>query len=52
MNYLKAIFEKWECKHKWHIYASHSIGKDIKNPEIVVDTLICKKCGKIKKITL
>jgi len=56
---IKKILEKLSCKHKWYTYnetetySSFTCGS-IKN-EIPIKhkhTLICKKCGKIKKIIL
>lgn len=48
------LIEKWECCHEWE---THRIIKCYKGewnklPDKVEETLICQKCGKIKKIKL
>ena len=48
------LVEKWACCHEWE---SHHTTKVYENsfdhiPWKVEETLICQKCGKIKKITL
>lgn len=48
---LKQLLSKWVCHHKWELYNRMNVtdkGKVYK----VEDTLICEKCGKIKKISL
>lgn len=48
------LFEKWACCHDWEshnktdVYASETS----KMPYKTKETLICKKCGKIKRIVL
>ena len=48
------ILEKWGCMHYWEKYNTTNVfiesHKDI--PHKIIDTLICNKCGKIKKIEL
>lgn len=48
------LAEKWSCCHEWEL---HQRMKSYDNyscdiPWKVEETLICKKCGKIKKIQL
>lgn len=48
------LVEKWACCHEWenrHITRSYKNDYD-KMPSKVELTLICKKCGKIKKIEM
>lgn len=48
------LVEKWACCHKWETHKrmrSYDDEHD-KLPSKVEETLICQKCGKIKKITL
>jgi hypothetical protein len=51
---IKEIFEKWSCKHSWKVhYESRVLVKDFAGQmygRYTVQTLICKNCGKIKKI--
>lgn len=48
---IKKLLEKWSCKHEWElvreIKAYFSTHKEIIGYECI---LICKKCGKIKRI--
>ena len=48
---IKKLLEKWSCKHEWElvreIKANFSTHKEIIGYECI---LICKKCGKIKRI--
>lgn len=48
------LVEKWACCHEWETPGRmRSYDKDYdKLPAKVEETLICQKCGKIKKITL
>lgn len=43
--------KEWGCYHSWETYAENEIHDDFEgtNHEVI---LICKKCGKIKKIEL
>lgn len=46
------LVEKWACCHEWenyHITKTYENDSD-KKPWKVEHTLICQKCGKIKKI--
>lgn len=48
------LIEKWACCHEWE---SHNIThvymhENSKIPYKSKETLICKKCGKIKRIDL
>lgn len=48
------LVEKWACRHEWENYRttkSYENASD-KFPWKVEHTLICKKCGKIKKIEI
>ena len=50
---IKEIIEKLTCKHKWEIhYTTDIIVKFGEPPVGRKQTLICKECWKIKKITL
>lgn len=48
------LVEKWACRHCWKIH--HTVDVYVssfdKMPYKTKRTLICSKCGKIKKITL
>lgn len=50
-NILSKLIEKWLCKHKWKVFRETRIysrtHNDITGYEYI---LICKKCGKIKRI--
>lgn len=48
------LVEKWACCHKWEKhYIMNTYSDDYsKMPYKTVETLICQKCGKIKKIRL
>lgn len=37
MNFIKKIFEKWVCKHKWEKFEEMNL-------------IICPKCGKVKEV--
>ncbi len=44
---------KWACGHKWEIHHRTNVFSDNhKLPDAIKDTLICTKCGEIKRITL
>lgn len=49
---IKKLIEKWTCKHEWEeFYRRELYWFDWeKRPYKTKITLICKKCGKIKKI--
>jgi hypothetical protein len=46
------IFGKLLCCHKWSMYRTNAIMGAFEKPIEIRETLICKKCGKIKQITL
>lgn len=50
-NILNKLLEKWLCKHDWglfqHIKGYWGDKDDIISHQYI---LVCKKCGKIKKI--
>ena len=51
------ILEKWSCHHEWSVYHQTEIYSQFANVDTDVPmkrrhTLICKKCGKIKKINV
>lgn len=49
---LVKLVEKWACCHEWKTYhKTYTYENDYdKRPWKVEHTLICQKCGKIKKI--
>ncbi len=58
MNFIKEIIKAWAekrfCKHDWEVHCkmpSYSTEND-KTPHSIHETLICKNCGKIIKISL
>lgn len=50
------LVEKWACGHKWKEFRETSIAgynhKEGDLPERIDITMICKECGKIKKISV
>lgn len=53
MNFIKELLAKWSCPHVWERYHRTTIVKYRDSlPQEILDTLICKKCGKIKTIYL
>ena len=48
------LVEKWSCCHEWELHRRMSTYDEFSGdkPCRVEETLICKKCGKIKKIRL
>lgn len=48
------LVEKCACCHKWELHRRMSTYDDYSGnrPSKVEETLICQKCGKIKKIKL
>lgn len=48
------LVEKWACCHEWTINKITRTYENFydKRPSKIEETLICKKCGKIKKIKL
>ena len=51
---IKQLFTKWGCMHDWKLYHSADLYENNSKPRPYASrhTLICKKCGKIKKINL
>ncbi len=51
---IKKLFEKWACMHEWGVHCDIVVMGEFYRNEVVGHkrTLICKKCGKIKKIWL
>lgn len=56
---IKQILKKWGCMHNWDVYQTIKIYASIKISRVeneiptgVTQTLLCKKCGKFKKIKL
>lgn len=51
---LTQLLEKWVCKHEWVTYQKCDIYNEFSGeiPSRLEFILICKKCGKIKKIRL
>lgn len=51
---LTQLLEKWACKHEWVTYQKCDVYDEFsrKIPSHLEFILICKKCGKIKKIRL
>jgi hypothetical protein len=50
---ISKIIDKWFCLHKWELYQrTNAFSKGYQRPSRVEDTLVCKRCGKIKKISL
>lgn len=43
--------KEWDCNHNWETYAENEIHDDFKGTSHEV-ILICKECGKIKKVKL
>lgn len=47
------LINKWACAHSWDTYATaNRWEKGIEMPVEVRHTIVCVKCGKIKKIQL
>jgi len=52
---IKQILAKWGCMHQWKTYHKTNVYDWARNsdlPNRIEVTLICTKCGKIKKIEL
>ena len=54
---IKQLFAKWACMHDWKLhYAAELYHSDDTRPGRLPygerQTLICKKCGKIKRIKI
>lgn len=47
------LLQKWACCHEWEVHKLvQSYLEGHSRPAEIVEVLICKKCGKIKKIKL
>lgn len=57
-TFIKRLFKKLSCSHKWSVYYKAAFyGEDEDGiqdnlPTYKEHTLVCKECGKFKKITL
>lgn len=49
--YSQKYEKEWNCNHNWETYAENEIHDDFEGTSHSV-ILICKKCGKIKKVEL
>ena len=49
--YRKKHENEWNCYHTWETYAKNEVRDDFEGTSHEV-ILICKKCGKIKKVKL
>ena len=54
MGLIKQLLQKWSCNHIWEQHCLNKVYKYPSDsvPTAVHETLICTKCGKIKKIVL
>lgn len=48
--YKRKYQKEWDCNHKWETYAENEILENFGISNEVI--LICKECGKIKKMKL
>lgn len=46
---IKRFLDKWLCCHEWETYAKVDVETDL-GGRYTRYILICKKCGKIKKV--
>lgn len=52
-EFILGLLDKWSCKHTWDLHRRvNTFWEKDKVPYKIKDTLICTKCGKIKKIVL
>ena len=49
--YIQKHQKDWDCYHNWETYAENEVHDDFEGTSHEV-IIICKKCGKIKKIKL
>lgn len=49
--YINKHKKDWDCYHNWETYAENEVHDDFEGTSHEV-IIICKKCGKIKKIKL
>lgn len=49
--YTQKYQNEWGCNHNWETYAENEVHDDFEgiSNEVII---ICKKCGKIKKVKL
>lgn len=52
MSLIKRMMDKWLCCHDWEHHVTDRIKDDCNRVIELRETLICKKCGKIKQIML
>jgi hypothetical protein len=53
MTFFQSILEKLTCMHAWETHATVETATIFSDKTYKVEqTLICKKCGKIRKIKL
>jgi hypothetical protein len=54
MGFLKNYLDKIACHHEWQVHFESRVYEYSfsQRPYKIEQTLICKKCGKIKKIQL
>jgi hypothetical protein len=53
VGFLKIWYLKKYCMHDWHVHQRMKINVNENGvPQQIDDTLVCRKCGKITKITL
>lgn len=52
MGFIKDFLSKLSCHHEWYVHDQTKTYERewSKKPYKIEQTLICKKCGKIKKI--
>jgi hypothetical protein len=52
-TFIQNLFKKWSCCHEWEPYHRNQIwDSDFDMPHTIIDTFICKQCGKIKQVKL
>ena len=49
--YIHKHQKEWDCYHNWETYAENEVRDNFEGTSHEV-ILICKKCGKIKKVKL
>ena len=50
---IRKLIEKLICRHKWEVHYTADIYSELyEKPVEIRQTLVCKECWKIKKITL
>lgn len=54
-NAIENLINKWACCHKWEeerMTRGFEIGNKSEKPNCLIYILVCKKCGKLKKIRI